>query len=197
MVFILIIPFIDTFHNFLELALINKKTYNAFYNYMAIYIEKDYVCSRRTWICIAKCECCDFKSTKPLYQIIYRVDLPPRRCIVVCGRWECRLRAFLTYLREIASNQKLLFFKPTLSSKEYFIPRTNKQTITKGKMIYFWENVCIMRKGKYYVHCKWHDGPDEWSKIVPFKEFIEYNPELKNIQFRIRDVYGPNSPAIV
>ena len=197
MVFILIIPFIDTFHNFLELALINKKTYNAFYNYMATYIEKDYICSRRTWISIAKCECCGFKSTKPLYQIVYRVDLPPRRCIVVCSRWECRLRAFLTYLREIASNQKLLFFKPTLSTKEYFIPRTNKQTVTKGKMMYFWENVCIMRKGKYSVRCKWGEGGDEWSKIVPFKEFIEYNPELKNIQFRIRDVYGPNSPAIV
>ena len=122
MSFILITAFIDTFPNFLKLALINKENYNAFYNYMGTYIEKDYVCSRRTWISIAECECCGIKSEKPLYQIIYKVDLPPRRCIVVCKKWECRLRAFITYLRDIGRKRKLLFFprytfRPTLQPR--------------------------------------------------------------------------------
>ena len=181
----------DSFKRFLSLSTIDKTTYGQFKHYIRTYIEKDPIYSRRTWIQTNVCQCCNHNSINPLYQITYLIDQPPRRCVVVCNKWLCRIRGLLHYLQELALRDKILFFKPTIKkNKKYKIRRTDPQKITYGEIVMGWEGAIVSRGGTYLLFCKWKEGKEIYQKFVPFNIFLNDNYELKNTQFFIRDIYS-------
>ena len=85
MIFILLIPFINTFKSFLDLALINKSSQKGIYTYMANLNDISFdIYSRRTWINVTKCQSCGLQNYNNMRHLTYKIDEHPRRCVIVC-----------------------------------------------------------------------------------------------------------------
>ena len=113
---LLIIPFLNTFKSFLDLALINKQSRTQIYSYMST--SNSDMFSKRTWIKIVECQSCEFICSPCSYNqmrhLTYKIDVPPRRCLVVCkNNWKCRLDAFISFIHELFRVNKVFFFQTT------------------------------------------------------------------------------------
>ena len=194
-VMMLVTPYIYSFSEFLSLALINKKVFNDLYQYMSeVNINETDIYARRTWISVMECQSCAYQSTIPFHQITYRTDIPPRRCIVTCDRWQCRVCCLAYFIYETFERDQILFFKPSLGphAQLFFIPRANPKTITKGRILHLWDRAMIHPEGRvageYHIRLRWRENEKEYSKCVPFKKFIEHNPT--NTKFSLRKIYN-------
>lgn len=193
-VMLLVTPYIYSFSEFLSLALINKKVFNDLYQFMSeVNINDEHnIYARRTWISVTECQSCADQSTIPFHQVIYRTDTPPRRCIVTCNRWQCRVRCLAYFIYETFEHDQILFFKPSLGEQFFFIPRTNPKTITKGQIRHLWDCAMIHPEsrpsGEYHIRVRWNENEAEYSKCIPFKKFIEHNPT--NTKFSLRKIYN-------
>ena len=181
--------YIKTFDEFISLRPINKKCADIFIEYMAQFKFNELTYSKRTWIQINKCQTCNCFQDN-CRQLNYTVDNPPRRCIVTCSGWKCRLISLQTKLNELFSKDKLLFFEPAFPRKSYNIPRTNTNTKTRGVLFPFYNNVSLLKdNGEFYIFVKWQEEEKSYTKLVNFHDFILYNPQLKNTTFKIRKIY--------
>jgi len=124
-----------------------------------------------------------------LHQVNYSIDTPPRRCIVTCNKWQCRVESLQKYLYYLQSMQ-MFFFKPTLKYEQYFIPRSNSEITTKGHVL--WGNIFILKDGAFWIQVQWCADNIMFCKMVLFKQFLEYNKKLKKINFFIRKIYLNN-----
>ena len=193
MLFILLIPFINTFESFLNLALINKSTKKFIYTYMANIndISLD-IYSRRTWITVTKCQSCarwdrDYK----MHNLTYTIDAPPRRCLIICkNNWKCRLDAFNYWIYELIKRNKVFYFKPPITGV-INIPRSDPNKKTKGKMFPFWEGVTVFCDRGFVLKVQWNENNELYEKFITVKKFLELNPQYSNI--KIRDIYFRNS----
>ena len=181
-------PYINTFNDFISLRLINKKSAKIFMDYMSCFKFENLTYSKRTWLQIYKCSCCDIYNNN-CEQLTYMVDDPPRRAIVYCPSWQCKLLALQTYLYEIYKLNKMFFFHPSIPDTSYNIPRSNPKTITFAKLR--WNNVGIFNKdGDFTVYVIWNNANGEtYTKWVPFNELVKRNSILKNIAFNLRGIY--------
>ena len=197
MIFILIIPFINTFKSFLDLALINKTTKQLIYFYMANINDISFdMFSKRTWIQVTKCQSCGLRDYHKMRHLTYKIDAPPRRCLVVCkNNWKCRLNAFNYWLHELLYRNKALYFKPPIT-EIINIPRTDPMKKTKGKLFEFWEGVTVFCDRGFVLKVQWKEimegeGEVGFEKFITIKKFLEFNPQYSNI--KIRDIYFLNS----
>lgn len=186
--FLTVRPYIHTFNNFISFRLINKKSAKIFMDYMSSFKFEKLTYSKRTWIQIHKCSCCDADNMK-CQQLTYTVDDPPRRCVVYCPTWQCKLLALQTYLNEIIKRDKMAFFYPPIPDGLYNIPRSNPKTITFAKMK--WNNVALINRSGtgFNLHLIWEEQGVLCAKNVPLLELIKRNPILKNCTFKFRNIY--------
>ena len=195
-IFILIIPFTDTFKSLLDLALINKETHQQFYSYMANINDISFdIYSRRTWINVTKCQSCGLQNYNKMRHLTYKNDGPPRRCIVICkNNWKCRLNAFNYWLNELLDINKTLYFKPLITGV-INIPRSDPNKKTKGKMFHFWEGITVFCDRGFVLKVQWFETENNkevfFEKFITVKKFLEFNPRYSNI--KIRDIYFRNS----
>jgi len=188
-IFIFIAPFIFSFNRFLSLALINKASYKQFYTYMANLVDLgENVYSRRTWICITTCQSCNLNEDF-MSQLNYKIDNPPRRCLVCCDYWKCRLNCFIYYLRELAVRDKIFLFKPPITGI-INIPRTDPLKKTKGQLFSFWEGTAAYKDGNFFIKVEWTEKENHWEKYINFKDFLKLNPQFKKCH--MRNIYSFN-----
>ena len=196
MIFILLIPFINTFQSFLDLALINKTTKKFIYTYMANINDIGFdIYSRRTWINVTKCQSCGLQNYNNMRHLTYKIDEHPRRCVIVCKNiLKCRLDAFCYYLRELFHKNKIFFFKPPITGV-INIPRSDPNKKTKGKMFPFWEGATVFSGRGFVLKVQWKQTENNkevlYEKFITVKKFFEFNPQYSNI--KIRDIYFRNS----
>ena len=196
MIFILLIPFINTFKSFLDLALINKTTKQLIYFYIANINDISFdIYSRRTWINVTKCQSCGLQNYNKMRHLIYKIDEHPRRCIVVCkNNRKCRLNAFNYYLQELFHKNKIFFFKPPITGV-INIPRSDPNKKTKGKMFRFWGDTTVFCNRGFVLKVQWKETENNkevlFEKFITVKKFLELNPQYSNI--KIRDIYFSNS----
>ena len=196
MIFILLIPFINTFKSFLDLALINKSSQKAIYTYMVNISDISFdIYSRRTWINVTKCQSCGLQNYNKMRHLTYKIDGPPRRCLVICkNNWKCRLNAFNYWIYELIKRDKVLYFKPPIT-KVINIPRSDPNKKTKGKLFEFWEGVTVFCGRGFVLKVKWLETENNkevlFEKFITVKKFLELNPQYSNI--KIRDIYFRNS----
>ena len=196
MIFILLIPFINTFKSFLDLALINKSTKKFIYTYMAYTFDISFdIYSRRTWISACVCQSCGLKDYHKMRHLTYKIDEPPRRCIVICkNNWKCRLNAFNYWLNELLNRNKILYFKPPITGV-INIPRSDPNKKTKGKMFRFWGGATVFCDRGFVLKVLWFETENNkevfFEKFITVKKFLEFNPQYSNI--KIRDIYFRNS----
>ena len=189
MILFLILPFIHTFKELLLISLINKTYSNQLYSFLSIYPRKYEIFPRRTWINMVYCQICNTSYKSKLHQVNYFIDTPPRRCIVTCNKWQCRVESLQEYLYYLQSMQ-IFFFKPTLKYEQFFIPRSNPEITTKGHIL--WGNIIILKDGAFWIKVQWCEDNVIFRKLVLFKQFLEYNKKLKKINFFIRKIYLNN-----
>ena len=197
MIFILLIPFINTFESFLDLALINKSTKNFIYTYMANITDISLdIYSRRTWITVTKCQSCSrWDRDYNMRNLTYTIDAPPRRCLIICkNNWKCRLDAFRYWIYELIKRDKVLYFKPPITGV-INIPRSDPNKKTKGKMFRFWEGATVFCERGFVLKVQWKETENNkevlFEKFITVKKFLELNPQYSNI--KIRDIYFRNS----
>jgi len=185
--FLAVRPYINTFNDFISLRLINKKSAKIFMEYMSCFNFDKLTFSKRTWLEVHRCSCCESYSDELKEQLVYRMDDPPRRCIVHCANWRCKLIALQTYIYEIFNKNKMVIFYPPIPDGMYNIPRSNTKITTFAKLK--WNNIAILNdNGDFNLNLNWYDK-GSYRKLVPFAELIKRNTQLKNLTFKIRNIY--------
>jgi len=179
----MITPFINSFSDYLNLRLINKNFKNHIYNSVC---HNDILFPRSTFISIGHCWNCDTTENN-VEQIDWLSDDPPRRTVVVCDYWRCRLIGFISKIYELYRVDKVFYFYPPLENKEYRIPRSNSKTVTIAKICNYYNNISFFRNEKFYVYVQWKEDAQLYRKLVLFKDFLSMNNIKEN--FTIYDMY--------
>ena len=181
----------DTFSEFLNLRLINKKCNDVIQiAFFGINMKDNYLYARRTFIPQGYCHCCEKRASEmvgDLNDIQFLMDDCPRRILIVCNYWKCRLYALISKLIDIFQYNKFLYFYPPISGEEFNIPRTNPTTKTIGGIVKFWHNIVVLRNNTYYVYVTWNENEKIYRKLVKFSDFITLNPQ--KVTFYFRNIY--------
>ena len=179
--------FENTFSEFLKWRLINKQCAELIYKRLFKIDYKDLLYPRRTFIPVGTCWSCSAIGND-VEQQVFIMDEPPRRTVVVCDGWECRLRALLSKLYYIFHINNYVYFYPSIENLLYDIPRSNPETKTKGRIVPHFDNIMIFRHDIYYVYVEWKEEDKTYRKLVPFEKFIESNNISQ--KFLVRPIYN-------
>jgi hypothetical protein len=88
--------------------------------------DEEIIVPRRTYISITKCWVCS-KKLENRRQLRHIYDEPPRRCYIMCNRWECIMKTQYSRFIEMMDDRAFPLYKQILPSK-CEIPRSNGST---------------------------------------------------------------------
>ena len=171
--------------DFLRLRLINKGCNDVIQNIFFNLEVGDALYPRRSFIPIGKCWSCSARGND-VEQRVFMMDDPPRRTVVVCDRWKCRMIALFSKLEDIYIYDKFVYFYPSIEDNTYIIPRSNPKTKTMGKIAKNFNDIVIFRHEQYYVYVEWIEDKQTYRKLVPIKLFTAINNISQT--FKIRSI---------
>ena len=182
-----IAPYEDGLLDFLRLRLINKGCDTIIQNTFFKLMEDNTLHTRKTFVPIGKCWDCSAVG-EDVEQRICMMDDPPRRVIVSCDRWKCRLNTLFSKMKEIYLYDKFVYFYPKMKDRSYHIPRTDPTTVTMGKLVKNFYDVVVFRREQFCVYVEWIENNQAYRKLVPVKRFAEKNNITET--FKIRPEYA-------
>jgi len=141
---------------------------------------------RRTFIPIGKCWSCSAKGDD-VCQRVFIMDDYPRRAMVLCDRWQCRMTALFSKLEDMYTENQFVYFYPNIEDKLYKIPRTDPKKKSWGYIVRNYNNIAVFRNEQYYVYAGWKDGDYSYRKLVPLSIFTNMNDITQT--FTVRPIY--------
>ena len=112
---------------------------------------------------------------------IFRPDDFPKRSIIVCYNWKCRIKAIHTMLQLAESFDLYNLVQPLDDNLALKIPRSDPNKNTEGNIQRNFNDVVYFKNNKVLIRLTWLEDLDKslnFYKDVPIEEVKLLNPDI-------------------
>jgi hypothetical protein len=173
-----IINYIETFKDFKNIRLVNKKIYKCCMDFWKNYKgSKNISDPRSTMINISTCHICKKHiKNKSNLQINVSYYNYPQPIYVICRSWKCVHDCINHHFLNAWKNNRLYLNKNNYLPNKSIIPRSNNQ-ITNANLDY---DYIIFFNNKLLVNTKWYEKNREYTKSVEIKHLYHKKPFISS-----------------
>lgn len=144
-----------------------------------------------TFIPISYCWNCNtsVSSANNLNYLVHH-DNNPKRMIIVCHKWQCRIKATHTILDLLEQNNCFYLINPLDTSLSLVIPRSDPSINTIGEFQDSFSHLILNTQNGIHVRVNWYTSEDTkrefYYKWVSIHKLIEKNPTIKDMLMNLK-----------
>lgn len=151
--------------------------------------DKDLLYTMSTFLPVAYCWNCNVSTTsKQRKDYIFRPDDFPKRSIIVCYHWKCRIKAIHTMLQLAESFDLYNLVQPLDDNLCLKIPRSDPNKNTEGNIQSNFSDVIYFKNNKVLIRLTWLEDSDKsinFYKDIPIEQLKSVNPTISLSNLRI------------